>query len=649
MEIIGEEISNLGVILVFKEMSERELISEYWGRRRTSLKVRARGIEDTRISLAQRKVIIEDMKWNLDDIVPLNKFDDLYGEIEKDLEVLKKWVEKLHPKMSREDFGKLMEFDEKMGVKLSRLAYLPSLMESVNQKDQVAKILKNKTEDLGLKISEVGMKIGLWIQGKREPFLDDKNAGRLFGVIPDLEYGLKRSREGAKFSLNEREEQIINHKDVNGVGVLGDLRDMMETEFEYEIVIGGNKSSKGRIRKIKSQSELLALVHNPKAEIRQRAYVALLKKQKEHLDKFFAIYQGIVKDWVYETKLRGHKSSISARNWGNHIPDESIEKLLEVCSKNVDIFQRFFKWKAKEMGLKKLSRFDIYAPLAKKEKKINFEESKRLVLEAFENFSPKFLRAAKKIIEEKHIDVMPNKNKRGGAFCATVAPEVTPYVLLNFTGNSRDVSTLAHELGHGIHSILADKHYPSSQQANLPLAETASTLAELILFEKMMASETDKEIKKAWLSEKIADAYATICRQNFFVKFEIEAHEAINKGIGVEELSKMYLQNLKEQFGNSLTIDPLFKYEWSYISHIFESPFYCYAYNFGELVSYALFTKYKKNPKKWIKIIEEILEAGGSQSPENILKNAKIDICSAEFWQDSFMTISDWEKQLWRL
>jgi oligoendopeptidase F len=580
------------------------------------------------------------MKWNLDDILPLNKFDDLYNEVEKEIKVLEKWVEKVRPDMSQKEFGEMLLFDEELSVKMSKLGYLPHLIEAVDQKDRAAKLMKNRVEDLSLKITEVGRKLGFWIQGKREPILDDKNANRLFATIPDLEYGLKRSREGAKYSLNEREEGIIDHKDMNGVGVLGDLREMIETEFEYDLKVGKRK------KHIKSQSELLALVYSPKAKIREAAYKTLLKKQRDNLDKFFAIYQAIVKDWGYEAKLRGHKSPISIRNWANHVPDEAIESLLTVCSDNVGIFQRYFKWKAKKLGMKKLRRFDIYAPLEKTDRKMYFEEAKSTVLNAFKEFSPSFYQKAKQIIDERHIDVMPNKNKRGGAFCATVSPEITPYVLLNFTGKARDVSTLAHELGHGIHSLYANKHYPSSQHANLPLAETASTLAELILFEKMMEKETNIEVKKAWLSDKIADAYATICRQNYFIKFEVSAHEAIDKGLTATDLSKLYFKSLKEQFGNSLLIDPLFKYEWSYISHIFESPFYCYAYNFGELLSYALWTNYKKDPKKWIKIIEKILETGGSQDPQIILQDAKIDICRPKFWQDSFSTISDWQEKL---
>ena len=583
------------------------------------------------------------MKWNLDDIMPINKFDALYREVEGEIKTLEGWVERVNPKMSQKEFGEMLRYDEILGVKIAKLAYLPELIEAVDQKNQEAKLMKSRMDNLGLKISDIATKLGLWIQGKREPVLDDKNAKRLFATISDLQYGLKRSREGAKYSLNEREEQIIDHKDVNGVGVLGELREMIETEFEYRLVAG--KLDK----KISSQAELLSYVYNPKGEIRKAAYTALLKKQKDNLDKFFAIYQGIVKDWGYEARLRGHKSPIGVRNWANQVPDGAVESLLEVCSKNIGIFQRYFKWKAKELGLKKLRRFDIYAPLQSKDKKINYEEAKRQVLRTLKEFSPDFESKAKKIIEEKHIDVLPGKNKRGGAFCATVAPEITPYILLNFTGKSRDISTLAHELGHGIHSLYASKHFPSSQQANLPLAETASTLCELILFEKMMKNEQDKEIKKSWLSDKMADAYATICRQNYFIKFEIKAHEEIEKGITASDLSKMYFETLKEQFGNSIEIDPLFKYEWSYISHIFESPFYCYAYNFGELVSYALFANYKKEPKKWIKIIENILESGGSEDPKKVLKRAGVDIGDDKFWQNSFKTIEEWQNNLEKL
>ena len=575
------------------------------------------------------------MKWKLDDILKENEFDILYKEIERDGEELKKWVKKLSPQITRDDFKKLLLFEEAVGIKMARLSYLPYLIGAVNQKNKKAKIMKSRAEDLGLKISNDGAKIGLWIQGKRGPFLDKKNAERLFSVIDDLEYSLTKSRQGAKYSLKEREEEIIRHKDASGTEVLGEIREMISTGFSYKI---------GK-RKIKTQAELLALVYNPKRELREAAYKALLNKQKDNIDKFFAIYQGIVKDWAYEAKLRGYKNSIEVRNWGNDIPNKAVESLLSVCTENRKIFWRYFEWKAKELGLRKLKRSDIYAPLTKKDKKYSYEEAQKLVLDAFGGFSKKFYEGAQKIINDGHIDVNPGENKRSGAFCATVEPKISPYIMLNFTGKSRDISTLAHELGHGIHSLLANKHLASVQQANLPLAETASTLAELVLFEKMLSTEKDKEVKKAWLVEKMSDAYATICRQNYFVKFEIEAHQKMAEGLNSEKLSMMYLKNLKEQFGTSVEIEPMFAYEWSYISHIFESPFYCYAYNFGELLSYSLFMKYKQD-KKFLEKIEKLLSFGGSKNPVELLKEVGVKIEEKEFWQKGFEVVSNWQKEL---
>ncbi len=580
------------------------------------------------------------LKWNLDDILKKEDFGSLFEDIKKDGKILEDWVIKLKPEIGNKEFEKFLNFDEAMSIKMARLGYLPSLMESTNQKDSEAKFLQAKTEKLQLKISETAVKISMWLKGKREPILDDKNAKRLFAVIKDLEYGLKYARDKAKHSLSEEIENLIINKDMNGIGVVAELREMMETEIEYTLKIGK------KIKKIKTQSELLSLTHSPKEKIRRAAYKELLTKQKKNVHKFFAAYSAIVKDWGYEAKLRKYDSPIEVRNIGNDISNEAIEELLVACKNNRDVFHNFFKWKAKELGKNKLERHDVYAPIDKKEVKIEKEVAIKLVLESLTKFCPKFGQYAKEILEAQHVDWMPKKDKRGGAFCATVTPTIKPYVLLNFMGRARDVSTLAHELGHGIHSLYAQKHYSGSQHAGLPLAETASTLAEMILFDDILEKELDPKIKKSLLSDKMGDAYATILRQNYFVLFEIEAHKIIPEGIKVEDLCKLYLNNLKEQFGSSVKIDNLFQYEWSYISHIFDSPFYCYAYNFGELLALGLYKKYRENKNLWLPRIENILEAGGSQNPQELLLKNGIDIRSKSFWNDSFEIIRSWQKQL---
>jgi oligoendopeptidase F len=577
--------------------------------------------------------------WNLDDVCPDNKFEELLTEAEKSIELMEKWWEKLSKDMSLNEFKKFLEFDENVGEIFSRLGYLPMLKESVDQKDTQARLMKTKVDNLVLKFNEKSRKVGHWLKGlpvEGKKTLDDMSASRLFKAIPDLEYGLNYARLAAKHTLTQREEEIIDNKDVAGGQVISDLRGLIEADFVYEL---GKK-------KIKTQGELMSLVHSKNPKLREGAYRALFKKHQENSDKFFVMYQAVVRDWGFEAKIRGYDSPISVRNFANHLPDKAIETLLKVCREERKVFWKYFEYKGKMLKKSKLSRFDLYAPTTKiKERKYGFEESKKMVLESFEEFSPRFANEARKMIEENHIDWEIKKNKRSGAFCATVGPKITPYVMLNHTNTTRDVSTLAHELGHGVHSLYANKHYASSQHANLPLAETASTLAETIMFEKMLAKEKDIEVKRQMLSEKIGESYATILRQAYFEIFEIEAHKMVAKGTTEKELSKLWLSGLKEQFGPGVKVDNVFRYEWMYVSHIFESPFYCYAYSFGELLSLSLYARYKKD-KGFVKQIENLLEAGGSRDPKEILEETGVDMSDENFWRGGFEVIKGWQEQL---
>ena len=565
------------------------------------------------------------MKWNLDDILKIKDFDKLLAEVEIVFLKYKKLIAKPQAKMSEKKFKEIIDFGEKLSKKLSRLGGLPGLILTTDTKNQQARLMETRVNNLSLKISEETIKFSHWMKGLGDPAvagLDDKNAKRLFGSIKDLEYSLDYSRKGAKYSLKENEEKIIMNKDTNLANAIDNLRELIQNEIKYKI---GKKT-------IKTQAELLDYVYSKKPKERREAYEQLLGKQKENIDKFFVIYQATVQDWVYETKLRNYKSPISVRNFANEIDDEVVEVLMKVVEKNKKIFHRYFQAKAQKLGVKKLNRIDLYAPIEEKQTKMDYEKGVKLVLETFEEFSPNFAKAAKTIIDNKHIDVYPGENKRSGAFCATLSNEIDPYIMLNYTGKLRDISTLAHELGHGVHSIYANGHYSSVQSANLPLAETASTLAELLVFEKF---------KKEMLWQKMGDMYATILRQTYFTLFEKEAHEAIQKGITEKDLSKMYLNNLKQQFGDAVEVPEMFQYEWSYVSHIFSTPFYCYAYSFGQLLALSLYGKYKKN-KSFLKNIEEILKAGGSKNPEKLLKKQGVNIRDESFWQEGFDIMNKW-------
>jgi len=588
---------------------------------------------------------MEEMRWNLDDVLPKSRFDALCRELEENLKQYDYFYPKLKPGMSEADFKELADFEEKTGEKLARIGGMPQLWESVDQKSQEAKLLKGKAEDLGLKFSNKTRKIGLWLQGKEVEGmqrLDDKNAERLFRAVPPLYYGMMYARKLAKHTLSEAEEKLIHEKDMAGVDVLVDLRELIETEFHYKFKPKGKKE-----KILKTVSDLLVYAYSKDPKEREAAARALLEKYRENIDKFFMVYQAIVKDWWHDYERRGYESAIQVRNIANHIPDKAIEVLLNVCKENKDVYHRYFRFKAKELGMKKLRRFDIYAPLkAAKEGKIGFNASRKIVLDTFDSFAKGFGEKARIILNAKHVDSHPRETKRGGAFCATLAPKIIPYVLLNHTGKERDVSTMAHELGHGIHSMYA-AHLPmGAQHANLPLSETASTLGEMIVFEKLLEKAKNDKERKAMLSDKMGDSFATILRQAYFVKFEILAHEAIKKGVTADQLSGIYLETLKEEFGDSVELDEMFKYEWARIPHLAATPFYCYAYNFGELLSLALFAKYKKEGEAFIPKIEKVLAAGGSRAPEEVLREIGVDMCSRQFWEGSFDIVREWQDRL---
>ncbi|HLD79617.1 MAG TPA: M3 family metallopeptidase, partial [Candidatus Nanoarchaeia archaeon] len=306
---------------------------------------------------------------------------------------------------------------------------------------------------------------------------------------------------------------------------------------------------------------------------------------------------------------------------------------------NQSVFHRFFELKRKKLGLKKIRRFDLYAPLQKKkESKIQYQEAVTMVLDTFKNFSPEFHREASNIINAKHIHSKVQKNKDTGAFCCSVTAKQNPYILLSYAGTLRDVSTLAHELGHGIHHNLARDQTEFTSHSVLPLAETASIFSEMLLSERLQQKYPERA--KELLFTKLDEIYASIIRQASFVNFEKKAHAMMEEGKTIDEMSKVYLQNLRKQLGPKVEVDDIFAYEWCYIPHIFHTPFYCYAYAFGNLLTLALYETYKEKGKPFVTKIVEMLAKGGSLSPIEITKAVGVDITSEAFWQKGFDVIN---------
>ena len=470
----------------------------------------------------------------------------------------------------------------------------------------------------------------IWFKDLPEPA-----AERLIACSGDLRYALESIRRFKPYTLSEAEEKLLNLKDVNGIEALVNLYDMITNRFTFTLEVAGEKKSLTR-------DELTGYFFNTSADVRQAAFQELNRVFAENSTILAQIYSHRVRDWHVEAlDIRGYASPISARNLSNDLPDQVVDTLLSVCRKNAGIFQRYFKLKAGWLGLEKLRRYDIYAPLAESDKKYDFAQAKEMVLDSYREFSPHVAGLVARVFDENHLDSQLRPGKRGGAFCFAVLPGLTPWVLVNYAGRPRDVATLAHELGHAVHGMLAGGHTISTFQASLPLAETASVFAEMQLTQRLLSQEQDPAVRRDLLAHAVDDAYVTVMRQSYFTLFEREAHRMIVEGASFEEVAAAYMANLVEQFGDSVEISEDFKWEWISIPHIYNEPFYTYAYSFGQLLVLALYQQYRREGAAFIPRYLKILSYGGSGAPAKILREAGLEIDTAAFWQAGFDVLDE--------
>ena len=448
--------------------------------------------------------------------------------------------------------------------------------------------------------------------------------------FPDYAYALQSDRRFKPFTLDENAERIINTKDANGMSSLITVYSMLTNRLEFQLEVDGEA-------KTLTREELMTYAYAPDGALREKAYRELLRVYAPENNVLAHIYMSRVRDWHSENvELRRYASPIAVKNMANNVPDAAVETLLQVCQDNAPMFQEYFALKGQWLGMDRLRRFDIYAPLSASDKTIDYAQAVNMVLETVDAFDAQVADKAELVFAQGHIDSEIRKGKRAGAFCATVLPSMTPWILMNYTGRIRDVATLAHELGHAIHSLLAAEHSVLTQHAPLPLAETASVFTEMLLTDRLMQEETDPLVRRELLASAVDDMYATVMRQAYFVAFEQAAHQAVLENASPTDLSDTYLRQLRQQFGDSVAVDDIFQHEWLMIPHIYHTPFYCYAYSFGQLLVLALYRRYQQEGDAFKPGYLKLLAYGGSRDPDAILTEMGIDMTDPRFWQGGF-------------
>jgi oligoendopeptidase F len=583
----------------------------------------------------------EQSPWRLTDLFPsLDRatLDGGFKQLENCVAEFEKFRDDLKPEISAGHFMMILREAEEITRVLYRLYGFTGLSFSADTQNQTAQSLQSRVQQFGAELQNRMLFFGLWWKD-----LDEANAGRILDASGDFRYYLEALRLFKRHTLSEAEEKIINIKNVTGINALNTLYDSITNRYIFKLEVDGKTREMTR-------GELMSYVRHSDPDLRASAYREQYRVYSESGPILGQIYQTSVRDWRNENiSLRKYAHPISVRNLSNDIPDDVVDTLLELGRKNATVFQRFFKVKARLLGMERLRRCDIYAPIGKSDKTYSFDDAANMVLDSFNQFDPKFGALAKRVLDENHLDSEVRKGKRGGAFCWTVGPDLTPWVLVNYQGQADDAATLAHELGHAIHAMLAEHHSIFTQEASLPLAETASTFGEMMLIDRLMAQESDPILRRDMLFRQIDDSYATILRQIYFALFEKQAHEMVQNNASVDELNAAYMENLKEQFGDSVELSDEFKWEWVSVPHIYHAPFYVYAYAFGQLLVFSLYQQFKIEGESFKPRYTRILEMGAAESPEKILQKAGIDIHSAAFWQGGFDVIQGLVDQLEKL
>ena len=438
-------------------------------------------------------------------------------------------------------------------------------------------------------------------------------------------------RKEKPYQLEDRVEQLFHEKSVTAYAAWNRLFD--ETVAALRFTVAG---------KTMPIEPTLNLLQDPREGTRKAAAQALAKTFKSNIRTFAHITNTLAKDKEISDRWRGFADIADARHLGNRVEREVVDALVEsVRAAYPRLSHRYYALKAKWFGQKKLAHWDRNAPLPKViARSIGWPQARETVLSAYRDFSPQMAGIASRFFDERWIDAPTRPGKAPGAFSHPTVPSAHPYVLLNYQGKTRDVMTLAHELGHGVHQVLAAKQGPLMAPTPLTLAETASVFGEMLTFKRLLAETKDVKARKAMLASKVEDMLNTVVRQIAFYTFERKVHtERKNGELTAERLCELWMEVQHESLGPAIDLKPGYETFWAYIGHFIHAPFYVYAYAFGDCLVNSLYAVYEKSHKGFADRYLEMLAAGGTKHHSDLLKPFGLDARDPAFWQGGLSVI----------
>ncbi len=444
---------------------------------------------------------------------------------------------------------------------------------------------------------------------------------------------LRNVRRYRDHLLSEPEEKILTEKSLTGASAWTRLFEELTSAIEVTLPGTGGSSDQEGAEKL-ALDVALSRLSLADREVRRSTAEAVTAALAPGLRTRAYLFNTLLADKATDDRLRSYPHWLAARNLANEASDESVNALIEAVRARYEIPRRWYRLKAKLLGVERLADYDRMASVTEDEATYSFAEAREIVLDCYSSFSPELGALAKRFFDERRIDAPVRPAKRGGAFCAAAVPEVFPYVLLNYTARRRDVLTLAHELGHGVHFALAARQGVFHQSTPLTLAETASVFGETIVFGRLLADDSQPASRLALLAENLEDTIATVFRQVAMNRFEDLVHTARREQgeLSADRFGELWTESQSEMLGDSVELTEGYRGWWSYIPHFIGSPGYVYAYAYGQLLALSVYERYEQLGEEMVPRYLELLAAGGSRSPRELGEIVGVDLGDPGFW-----------------
>lgn len=538
--------------------------------------------------------------------------------------------------LSAAEFAAAYEAMEAVYDRRGRLESYAFLNFAADTADSACQALIAKMQDLGSALSQKMVFFDLEWNA-----LDDDQAQTILDdpALAKLRYFMEADRRYKPYRLTEAEERIIIEKNVTGESAWTRFFTQLTSAFAFDWM--GEEVN---------MTFVLDKLRHADRDVREMAWRKLTDKLEQKSMELTFIFNTLALDKANSDQRRGYPSWVSARNLSNKASAEVVDALIETVTGDYALVARQYRLKKALLAYDELYDYDRYAPLQLKASDAfyRWNEARRIVLQAFDGFSLKMKSIAQEFFDSGWIHAPIMQNKRGGAFASPTVASANPYVFLNYMGSARDVTTLAHELGHGIHMALAGRESGLfALYTPLTTAEMASTFAEMLVFQDLMAAEDDREARLSMLVEKIEDTFATVFRQISMNRFEDKMHRARRSEgeLTTDRFNQLWLETQRDMFQDSVTITDEYGLWWSYVPHFLHTPGYVYAYAFGELLALALYRLYQEEGETFVPKYIDLLAAGDSDYPDRLLAKVGVDINDPGFWQKGIDVIEEWVLQ----